>query len=524
MTDTPTTRVAWTRTDRLLLAGLAAVPFVVLLLTLLARDYGYFIDEFYYIACAKRLAFGYVDHPPLAPWLLAADRAVFGDSLLAIRWPAYLAMSATVWITCVLVGKLGGGRFATVLAAVTVGLSPVLLAMSSFYSMNAFEPLLWSAIVLMLVTIIQTGRSRLWIGVGLLVGLAFMNKHTVVVYLAALAVGMFATRARQFLFDRWMWAGVALAVLLAAPNIAWQVAHGWPSLEFYRNAHLLKNVPATPASSLLMQVLVMNPAAAPVWLTGLVFLLAHREARPLRFLGVTFVVLLALHVASQTSRPDRTAAAYPALLAAGAVAIERGLRQVATRHSLAVRAAGVALPLSVVASALAVLPSVIPFLPPATTAAYARALGATVQAERGKTSPLPQLIADRTGWESFVDDVERVYRSLPPEDQARVVFYAPSYGQAGALELFGPARGLPDRVIGSQNTYWHWSVGRTNTEVLIAVDPDPQVLRQLFADVWEAGRSRCHYCMSWRDDSPIYVARRSIAPVDAIWPRARYYE
>ncbi len=524
MTDTPTTRVAWTRADQLLLAGLGAVPFVVLLLTLLARDYGYFIDEFYYIACAKRLAFGYVDHPPLAPWLLAADRVVFGDSLLAIRWPAYLAMSATVWVTCALVGKFGGGRFATVLAALTVGLSPVFLAMSSFYSMNAFEPLLWGAIVLTLVTIVQTGRVQLWLGVGFLVGLAFMNKHTVVVYLAALAVGMLATRARQVLFNRWMWAGVALAAVMAAPNIAWQFANGWPSLEFYRNAHLLKNVPATPVASLTMQVLVMNPVAAPVWLAGLVVLLLNREARPLRFLGVTFLVLLTLHVASQTSRPDRTSAAYPALLAAGAVAIERALRPVATRRSFAVRAAGVALPLAVVASALAVLPSVIPLLPPAATATYARALGATIQAERGKTSPLPQLIADRTGWESFVDDVERVYRSLPPEDQARVLFYAPSYGQAGALELFGPARGLPDRVIGSQNTYWHWSVGRTNTEVLIAVDPDPRVLRQLFAEVWEAGRSRCHYCMSWRDDNPIYVARRSIAPVDAVWPRARHYE
>jgi hypothetical protein len=132
--------------------------------------------------------------------------------------------------------------------------------------------------------------------------------------------------------------------------------------------------------------------------------------------------------------------------------------------------------------------------------------------------------ADRTGWESFVDDVERVYRRLPPEDQARVLFYAPSYGQAGAIELLGPARGLPDRVIGSHNTYWHWSVGRTETEALIAVDPDPDLLRLLFAEVWEAGRSRCEYCMSWRDDNPIYVARRSITPVRSIWPKARHYE
>jgi hypothetical protein len=104
------------------------------------------------------------------------------------------------------------------------------------------------------------------------------------------------------------------------------------------------------------------------------------------------------------------------------------------------------------------------------------------------------------------------------------VFYAPSYGQAGALELLGPSRGLPDRVIASQNTYWHWSVGRTNTDVLIAVDVDPKTLRRLFADVREAGRVRCDYCMNWRNDVPIFIARRSTVPIDTVWPQARHYE
>jgi hypothetical protein len=181
-------------------------------------------------------------------------------------------------------------------------------------------------------------------------------------------------------------------------------------------------------------------------------------------------------------------------------------------------------PAVIVLGAAVPAPAVLPLLPPSDTARYTAAIGLTAQAERGKSSPIPQLLADRTGWESYVDDVERVFRSLPASDQARVTFYAPSYGQAGSLELFGPPRGLPDRVVGSQNTYWHWSVGRTNTDVLIAVDANPNGLRELFSEVWEAGRIRCDYCMSWRNDIPIYVARGAIRPVDSVWARVRHYE
>ena len=176
--------------------------------------------------------------------------------------------------------------------------------------------------------------------------------------------------------------------------------------------------------------------------------------------------------------------------------------------------------------ALAVLPVallLLPLLPPEVTVRYGGVLGMIQKPERGQSSPLPQLLADRTGWEAGVEDVARVFRSLPAEDQAKAVFFAPSYGQAGALEFFGPRFGLPDRVIGSHNSYWHWSVGRTNTDVLIAVDPDPDSMRQLFRETWQAGVSRCDYCMTWRRDDTIWVGRRSIVPLDRIWAKVRFY-
>ncbi len=502
-------RAPWT-----LLAGLSAIPLVIQLVGLLSRNYGYFIDEFYYIACAKRVALGYVDHPPLAPFVLAITRQVLGDSLLGIRLVPFLAASATVWLTGTLVRELGGGRFATVLACVAFGLAPVVLGMSGFYSMNAFEPLFWTAIVLLLVRVANGANPRWWLLIGALIGLGFENKHTIVAYVLPLVVAILATRERRVLREPWLWAGAAAALLLALPNIAWQAANGWPSLEFYRQAQLLKNLPATPLQSLSSQLTMLNPVALPVWLAGLAFLLASPRARHLRFLGVAFVLLLVIHVASATSRGDRTAAAYPLLFAAGGVVLEGLLRRTA------VRAAYVS---AIVVTGLLLAPLVVPLLPPPALARLATFLGENKSPERGKTSPLPQLLADRTGWESFVDDIATVYNRLPPGDRTDAILFSGDYGHAGALELFGPARGLP-RVIAGQNTYYHWSIGKTDSRVLIAVGADREDVAAIFREVEQAGVTRAPYGMSWRAKMPVLVARDPIVPLHTVWSRARHYE
>jgi 4-amino-4-deoxy-L-arabinose transferase-like glycosyltransferase len=516
------------RFSLLLLTLAAVVPAVQLVaLAISPADYSYFIDEFYYIACSKRLAFGYVDHPPLSPAILALVRLVFGESLLGIRLLAFLAGGAAVWIVGRLTQEFGGGRFAIVLSTLAFGLSPIVVAMTSFFSMNAFELLLWAAVMLTVVRLAKTGNSKLWLLTGLLGGLAFENKHTIVMYFAALGVGIvvaalierFASkdgRARGpwSLRDPWLWTGVAVAIALALPNIAWQFANGWPSLEFYRNATVLKNISVGPVASLLGQVQALNPVTFPIWLAGLCFLLFARDAVGVRFAGLTFVALLAVQVASHSSRPDRIAAAYPVVMAAGGVVFERFIRRPLPRFAV------VAL---VVLTGAALAPVVLPILPPEVEARYVAFLHADVRIERGKTSPLPQLLADRTGWRSFVDDVERVYRSLPSDDQRRAVVYAPSYGHAGAVELWGPAIGLP-RVIASQNTYWHWSEGHASTPVLIAVGARRGDLDRLYRNVRLADTVRCVYCMSWRNDLPIFVASDPIVPLDSVWRQIRHYE
>jgi 4-amino-4-deoxy-L-arabinose transferase-like glycosyltransferase len=478
-------------------------------------QYGYFIDEFYYVACARRLAFGYVDHPPLAPFVLAVTRLGLGDSLLAVRAPAFLAGAVVVWATGRMALEFSGRAWAAVTAAAIVALAPGLLAMTGFFSVNAFEALAWVLFTWTLVRLLRTGDTRLWVLLGLLAGLGFENKHTMLTLLVAVGVGLLATRARLLLWNRWAVLGGVVAVALAMPNVLWQAANGFPSLEFYRNAATLKNLPSPPAHTLVEQLRFMGLLTAPVWLGGLGWFLFTRDGGRWRALGVAYVVLLLLLVLSQQSRPDRLLGVYPVLIAAGSVVLERLV------HSAAARAVATTV---VLAGCLPALPIVIGVLPPATLARYVAWLGIPTSAERGKTSPIPQLLADRTGWEPFVAQVAAVYRSLPPEDRQHALIYAPSYGQAGAIDLLGRAAGLP-RTIAGQNSYWHWSEREgVDSDVLIAIDANPDRLRALFRDVEQVGVTSCTYCMSWRNGVPIYLARRSIAPLSGMWAQARHYE
>lgn len=498
--------------------ALAAGLSLVLLLASVFGPYGWFIDELYYIACAKRLAWGYVDHPPLSIAILALTRALTGDVMWAVRLPAALAAGATALVAALIARRVGGGAFAQSLAALCVGASPAAIVMGSFFSMNAFELFLWPAAALVLAEILESDRVRWWLPFGLLMGLGLLNKHTSVVFLAAVGAALLLVPARRHLLTPWPWLGALAAVAVLAPNLAWQQANGWPSIEFYRNAQRFKNIPTPPLKVLANQVLFAGPGALPVWLAGVAFLLRDRAARHLRLLGYAFLMLLGLMLVSGSSRPDRIGAFYAILFGAGAAGIERWSQGPGRRWW---RSAVVAL---VVASGLFVAPITLPLLRPERVAAYAQATGVLPRLERGKTSPIPQWLADRTGWPEFVDDVGAVVASLSPEDRARAIVYAPSYGQAGALELLGPARGLPATVICNHNNYHLWSVGRTDSDVLVAVGAREDELRTLFREVREARVHHCEYCMSWRDGMPIYVARGAREPLSAWWPRLRHFE
>lgn len=482
----------------------------------LLGPYGTFIDEWYYAACARHLAWGYVDHPPLAPFVLRVATAIGGEHLVVLRLIASVLAALTVSGTGFLAWRLGAGRFGQGLACAALLLAPIAQVVFGFYSMNAFEPLIWLTLSWCLVEIVSGKTPRWWLLFGVAAGLGAMTKHTVFTFLFAAGVALVLTPARRHLFTRWPWMGAGLALLIVAPNLAWQVTHGWPSLEFYRNAALNKNQPVGPVQVLLQQVLTVSPGAVPVWMAGLVWLLKRRTP-DLRHLGLTFIILLGLLMASGQSRPDRILGIYPLMFAAGGVAL--GAAAI-SRRWVSWASAG-----WLTVWGLVLLPIGVPVLPPEPLAAYATAVGGAPQIERGegKRTSLPQWFADRLGWEALVDDVAAVRDGLPEHERRDLMFFAPSYGQAGAIEWLGRSRGLVP-VYSTHNSYHTWGPPPRTPSVAIVIGEGTDRLEQLFGHVELARFHECGLCMPWRNHMPIWIVREPKVDIPALWPGWKNYE
>jgi hypothetical protein len=490
--------------------AIAAASFLVLVLASTVRPYGWFIDELYYLACARRLAFGYVDHPPLSIAILAAVRAVAGDSLFAVRLVAAVAFAVNVMLCGMFARELGGGRVAQCVAAFAFASGTGFLVMASFFSMNVFEVLAWTLIAFAFARALRLCEPRRFVVLGVLVGLALQNKHTVSTFVGALGLALVATPERKHLRTRWPWVGAVVAGFIVFPNLLWQWRNGWPSLEFYAAAQALKNVPTSPAAAIFAQVTLVGPFAFALALVGAAAAIRADDWR--RVLGITFAVMFVVMIFSNSSRPDRIAGTYPMAFGAGAVVVERLTER---RRWLVPLVFG-----ALFTTALVFGPVGLPILSPPRAAAYAARLGVVPRVERKGDSALPQWLADRLGWEAFAIRVADVVAGLPDEDRARAVLLAGDYGHAGALELFGREKGL-GVVVSNHNSYWVWSRGVVDAPpVIVAVDFSEDTLRKFYDDVAFVGTFHCDGCMPSRNDLRIAVARhprRSIADAWADW-------
>ncbi len=493
---------------------LAFAALKLLLHALAITHYGYFRDELYYIACSKHLAWGYVDQPPFSIALLALNRALFGDSLVALRWLPAFSGAATVVMTGLLVRELGGRRFAQALACLCAVLPPVWLVVDHFFSMNAFDTCFWTLSALLLLRALTHERPATWIGLGVVLGLGLLNKTSMLWFAGGAFLGLVLTPHRKVLRTPWPWVAAAIAGLVFVPHVLWQAQNGWPTLEFMRNATQGKMVRTGFVDFWLQQILVMNPAQLPVWAIGLVALLVGRAARPL---GIAFLAVAALLIVSGFSRPNYLAVAYAPLLAAGAVAIEGAA---ATRGRGWLRPVAIAL---IAPLGLLIVPVGLPLLPVETHLAYTRALGIRIKAqEHSGESDLPQVLADMFGWEDMVRRVARVYAALPAGERAKCAIFASNYGEAGAIDFFGPRYGLPP-AISPHNNYWLWGPRGATGEVMILVGGGRDNRHADFASVVLADTTSCTHCMPFENGAPIWVCRGLNQPLATRWREIKFY-
>jgi 4-amino-4-deoxy-L-arabinose transferase-like glycosyltransferase len=308
---------------------LALAKLAVHVLTL--RPYGFFRDELYYIACSEHLAWGYVDQPPLSIFVLRAWRTLFGDSLSAVRMAPALVGAATVLVTGMIAMRLGGRTLAVVLAELAVLVAGQYLATAHYYSMNVFDALFWTLAVYFCLRALQDRTTTAWIALGATLGLGLLNKTSVLWLGAGLFLGLLLS-GREALRTRGPYIAAAIAALLFTPYLVWEMQHGWPTLEFMRNAMAHKYVERSIVRFVLDQVAQNNPATIVLWLIGLIALL-RKGREPAAVLGWIYLAAFAIVASQRTAKAEYLSPAYPMLMAAGAVWWEQRLTSAWARRA-----------------------------------------------------------------------------------------------------------------------------------------------------------------------------------------------
>jgi hypothetical protein len=279
-----------------------------------------------------------------------------------------------------------------------------------------------------------------------------------------------------------------------------------------------KNISTGPIGIIVGQILFIGPFAFLLGIFGLVYLLVDKDIGKYRLFGFAYIILLALLLLSQSSRPDRIAAIYPILFAAGGIAVERYFQKVKFRIPEKV------ILFLLIIGAIITLPIAVPFLEPETEAAYLSSIGFKMSIESGKRNEmLPQWIADRLGWKEFAKDVSSVYMSIPPEERLNTVIVSSNYGEAGALELYSKEYPLP-LVYATHNSFHTWGPPSDSVKTYIAVFVDRKDLEKRFDIVFEAKIHRCEYCTRPQQRIPIYIAHGPKFSVEKEWKNFKMYD
>ena len=499
-----------------IVAYIAGVKFVLHFAT--ARVYGLFIDELYFLACGQHLDWGYVDMPPLTAFQAWLTRALFGDSMYSVRLFPSLAGAGLILLTGAIVRALGGARFAQALAALAVLIAPVVLGFDSYLSMNSIEPLIWMGCLLLVIRMIQSGNTKLWLWFGALAGIGLLNKDTVVMFGFAVVVGLLLTPERRLMWNRWFVLGGLIAFAMFLPNLLWMVRHHFPHLELLANIKRNgRDVQFTPLQFLFMQAALMHVVALPIWVLGLWSFVVGREGRAYRSLGIAYLVIIGVLLATH-GKVYYSFPIYPMLIANGSIVIEGLLARPRLMWTGPAYAS-----LVVIWGALTV-PAFLPILSPDIYLRYTRTLGISqARLETRATNAMPQFFADRLGWPEMVEAVARVFNSLSPEEKSKTAIFGNDFGQCGAIDFYGPKYGLP-RSIGNHLTYWYWGPRDYTGEIMIVLGDTREGASQWFESVEEVAEVGHPFVMR-QEHFKILLCRKPKGgmKITDIWPQIKNF-
>jgi hypothetical protein len=447
---------------------LAFASATVLAHWLVGNRYGFQRDELQTLDDARHLACGYVAYPSLTPLFGRLSLTLFGTSLRGFRFFASLALAAALLISGHMARQLGGRLCAQLLTI--CALLPAAIGAGMLMQYVAFDYLCWVLTAYFVVRLLSSGDPRWWLAIGAAIGCGMEAKYTMGFLALGVAAGTLLTDARRYLRSKWLWMGVAVSILLFLPNLAWQARHGFVSFDFLSHIHA-RDIRLGRTKDFLPDQFKITLLGAPLWFTGLWFYLFSREGKRFRLLGWMYVVPLLLFVAAK-GRGYYLQPAYPMLYAAGAVWGERRVQALSPAWKGVVRtAAWLALTADIVLVSALFLP-IAPIGSP------------WFRWASGINGDLPEEI----GWPELVREVARIRDSLPAQDRQHLGILGTNYGEAGAVNLYGPKYGLP-RAISGVNSFWYRGYGEPPLQVLIVLGLRQQEMQRRFQSCELAGHT-----------------------------------
>jgi len=497
-----TRQSAWS-SDVALLAYMAAGTVVVHLAT--GGRYGFHRDELATLDDARHLAWGYVAYPPLTPFFGWLSLKLFGTSLVGFRFFAALAEALSVFLTGLMARELGGRRGAQLVAALAA--VPFSLAGGALMQYVSFDYLCWVLVAYFVVRLLKSDDPRWWLAIGSAIGLGMMAKYSMIFLVAGLVVGLVLTDARRYLTSKWLWYGAALSLLIFLPNFIWQAQHHFISRDFLQHIHA-RDIRIGRTKDFLPDQLELTLFGFPLAVAGLYYYVLSASGKRFRVLGWMYLVPLILFVIAK-GRGYYLAAGYPMLYAAGSRWGEEWLASLSPFRASVVRAIAWT---ALIADVLAVTALTLPIAP--------------IQSRWWKVAVKIQGdFREEIGWPELVETTAKIRDSLPGEDRAHLGILAGNYGEAGAINLYGPGYGLPTAISGI-NSFWQRGYGDPPPQTLIVIGISRRFLDRNFTQCELAGHTWNRYGVEneeTQDHPDIYVCRGLRQSWPEFWKDFRYF-
>jgi 4-amino-4-deoxy-L-arabinose transferase-like glycosyltransferase len=472
-------------------------------------QYGFHRDELQTLDDARHLDWGFVAYPPITPLIGRLELILFGTSLVGFRVFSAIAVSMIMVLAGLIAKELGGNRHVQVLAAVAAGISPVSLIQGAVFQYVSFDYLWGVAATYFLIRLLKSDDPSCWVPIGAALGIGMETRYTIGFLALGIAGAVLFTSARHFLRSGWLWAGVAVSLLVFLPNLIWQMQHHFISLEYLSYLHARDLRQGRYGGFFREQLWVcVNLATAPLTLLGLWFYFVRREGRRYRLLGWTFLVTFVLFAAAG-ARSYYTAPLYPMLIAGGSVLFGDMLGR--SRPAWSRLAYGLQWTAILIGGAAFVL-LVMPVAP----------IGSGVWKI---TSKVHDQFREEIGWPDLARSVAAVYRSLSSEEREHAGILTGNYGEAGALNLYGPALGLP-HAMGLTNSFWYRGYDPRLPQTVILAGYDLDEGRQLFGRCVVAARNTNSFGVEneeSRDHPDILLCRNLRMPWSDYWERFRRF-